>query len=129
MSPAVLALLLALLRAPGEGRGEGTPVRLCGRDFVRAVVFVQVNRLVGVTESDNPLPFSQESNGYADPSMDAEQGLEPNSQGTHRMKPETEQDPPGTREAWMLQKREAAKLLTTSCCSVGCSEREISSLC
>lgn len=31
--------LLALLVAAGEGRGEGNTVKLCGRDFVRAVVF------------------------------------------------------------------------------------------
>uniref|UniRef100_A0A8D0G129 Uncharacterized protein n=1 Tax=Strix occidentalis caurina TaxID=311401 RepID=A0A8D0G129_STROC len=37
---AVLALAsLALLAAACEGRGEGTTVKLCGRDFVRAVVF------------------------------------------------------------------------------------------
>ncbi|KGL92448.1 Relaxin-3, partial [Charadrius vociferus] len=36
----VLALaLLALLVTAREGRGEGNTVRLCGRDFVRAVVF------------------------------------------------------------------------------------------
>ncbi|XP_051481493.1 insulin-like peptide INSL5 [Apus apus] len=134
---ALLLVLLVLLVAAGEGRGEGTPVRLCGRDFVRAVVFTcggsRWRRHVAgdryLLESDNPLPFSQENNGYTDPAMDTDQGLEPGSQETHRMKPEAEQDPPGTRKTWMLRKREAAKLLTTSCCSVGCSEREISSLC
>ncbi|KFP26694.1 Relaxin-3, partial [Colius striatus] len=36
----VLALaLLTLLAAAREGRAEGNPVKLCGRDFVRAVVF------------------------------------------------------------------------------------------
>lgn len=40
MRGTVLALaLLALLVAAREGRGEGNTVRLCGRDFVRAVVF------------------------------------------------------------------------------------------
>ncbi|KFP98266.1 Relaxin-3, partial [Leptosomus discolor] len=31
--------LLALLVMACEGRGEGNTVKLCGRDFVRAVVF------------------------------------------------------------------------------------------
>ncbi|KFZ65870.1 Relaxin-3, partial [Antrostomus carolinensis] len=36
----VLALaLLSLLITTGEVRGEGNTVKLCGRDFVRAVVF------------------------------------------------------------------------------------------
>ncbi|KFQ94013.1 Relaxin-3, partial [Nipponia nippon] len=36
----VLALaLLALLMAAREGKGQGNTVRLCGRDFVRAIVF------------------------------------------------------------------------------------------
>ncbi|KFQ86540.1 Relaxin-3, partial [Phoenicopterus ruber ruber] len=36
----VLALaLLSLLIAACEGRGEGNTVKLCGRDFVRAIVF------------------------------------------------------------------------------------------
>ncbi|KFZ48663.1 Relaxin-3, partial [Podiceps cristatus] len=36
----VLALaLLALPIMAGAGRGEGNTVKLCGRDFVRAIVF------------------------------------------------------------------------------------------
>ncbi|KFV19789.1 Relaxin-3, partial [Tauraco erythrolophus] len=36
----VLALaLLSLLIAAREVRGEGNTVKLCGRDFVRAIVF------------------------------------------------------------------------------------------
>ncbi|KFO82257.1 Relaxin-3, partial [Cuculus canorus] len=36
----VLALaLLVLLIVAQEGKGEGNTVRLCGRDFVRAIVF------------------------------------------------------------------------------------------
>ncbi|KFP36849.1 Relaxin-3, partial [Chlamydotis macqueenii] len=36
----VLALaLLSLLIAAREGRAEGNTVKLCGRDFVRAIVF------------------------------------------------------------------------------------------
>ena len=40
MRGTVLALaLLALLMAACEGKGEGNTVKLCGRDFVRAIVF------------------------------------------------------------------------------------------
>ncbi|KFV74366.1 hypothetical protein N308_08008, partial [Struthio camelus australis] len=38
--PTALALaLVSLLAAVCEAGGEGNPVKLCGRDFVRAIVF------------------------------------------------------------------------------------------
>lgn len=81
------------------------------------------------TESENPLPFSQENDGYADSSKYTDQRLETDGEEIHNAKPETERDLQGTRKMSPLKKREAAKLLTTSCCSIGCSERDISSLC
>ena len=40
MRSALLALaVLALLAAAPQAAGEGTAVKLCGRDFVRAIVF------------------------------------------------------------------------------------------
>ncbi|XP_009583759.1 PREDICTED: insulin-like peptide INSL5 [Fulmarus glacialis] len=141
----VLALaFLALLIAACEGRGEGNTVKLCGRDFVRAIVFTcggsrwkrhltDYHYLFAsnfyATESENPLPFSQENNAYADSSTYAEQRLETDGEEIHSVKPETERDVQRARKMSMLKKREVAKLLTTSCCSIGCSEREISSLC
>ncbi|XP_062437542.1 insulin-like peptide INSL5 [Rhea pennata] len=122
MRPAALVLaLLSLLAAAG---GEANPVKLCGRDFVRAVVFTcggsRWRRHAAddgpPPDGENPLPFPRESAGPAGAPGHA--GL------------------PGhaARElarggAAALGKREAARLLTASCCSVGCSERDISSLC
>ena len=40
-----------------------------------------------------------------------------------------ERDVQRSRKVAVLKRREVAKLLTTSCCSVGCSERDISLLC
>ncbi|XP_010174008.1 insulin-like peptide INSL5 [Antrostomus carolinensis] len=137
MRGSVLALaLLSLLITTGEVRGEGNTVKLCGRDFVRAVVFTcggsrwrrHLSDYHYLFESDNPLPFPQENNDYADSSMYTDQRLETDSQEIH-VQPETERDLQRTRKTSTLEKREAAKLLTTSCCSIGCSEREISSLC
>ncbi|KAK2540552.1 Insl5 [Columba guinea] len=144
MRSTVLALaLLALLAAARQGSGEGNTVRLCGRDFVRAVVFTcggsrwkrdltDYHYLLAsnsyVTESENPLPFSQDTNGYADSSMNRDQRLETNSEAI-QVKPETERDLDRARKMTALKKREIAKLLTTSCCNIGCSEKDISSLC
>ncbi|XP_074008700.1 insulin-like peptide INSL5 [Numenius arquata] len=136
MRGSVVALaLLALLVVAQQGRGEGNTVRLCGRDFIRAVVFTcggsrwkrHLTDYHYLFESDNPLPFSQENNGYADSSQQA--ALETNSEEIHDVQPGTERDSRHSRKTSTLKKREAAKLLTTSCCSIGCSEREISSLC
>lgn len=82
-----------------------------------------------VPESENPLPLSKENNDYADPSIYTDQSLETDSEEIHNVKPEIEQDMQHSRKTFMLQKREVAKLLTTSCCSIGCSERDISTLC
>lgn len=81
-----------------------------------------------MTESENPLPFSQDTNGYADSSMNRDQRLETNSEAI-QVKPETERDLDRARKPTALKKREIAKLLTTSCCNIGCSEKDISSLC
>ncbi|XP_009913573.1 insulin-like peptide INSL5 isoform X2 [Haliaeetus albicilla] len=138
MRGTVLALaLLALLVAVCEGRGEGNTVKLCGRDFVRAIIFTcggsrwkrHLTDYHYLFESENPLPFSEENSGYADSSTYTDQRLETDGEEIHNVKPETEQDLQGTRKMSLLKKREAAKLLTTSCCSIGCSERDISSLC
>ncbi|XP_014792849.1 PREDICTED: insulin-like peptide INSL5 [Calidris pugnax] len=143
MRGSVVALaLLALLVVAQEGHGEGNTVRLCGRDFIRAVVFTcggsrwkrhltDYHYLFASSfdgaESDNPLPFSQENKGYADSSAQA--ALETDSEEIQDIQPGTERDSRRSRKMSALKKREAAKLLTTSCCSIGCSEREISSLC
>ncbi|XP_062480438.1 insulin-like peptide INSL5 [Pezoporus occidentalis] len=138
MRSTMLALAsLALLITAQEGKGEGNSMRLCGRDFVRAIVFTcggsrwkrHLTDYQYLFESENPLPLSQENNGYADPSTYADQSLETDSEEIHNVKPEAEQDLQHSRKTFILQKREAAKLLTTSCCSIGCSERDISTLC
>nr|XP_025954298.1 insulin-like peptide INSL5 [Dromaius novaehollandiae] len=107
MRPGLLALALVSVLAAARGAGaQGTPVRLCGRDFVRAIVFTcggsrwrrHVGDLAALdADGEDPPPPSAESGGFAEPPA--------------------------------LRKREAARLLPTSCCSVGCSERDLSSLC
>ncbi|XP_032854689.1 insulin-like peptide INSL5 [Tyto alba] len=136
MRGAVLALaLLAGLAAARAARGEGNAVKLCGRDFIRAVVFTcggsrwKRHSTDGRYLFENPLPFSQENNGYADSLPYTDQRLESDSEEIHNIKPEMERDQQRTGKMSMLKKREVAKLLTTSCCSIGCTEREISSLC
>ncbi|XP_012962795.3 insulin-like peptide INSL5 [Anas platyrhynchos] len=137
MRSTLLALAaLALLAAARQAQGEGSAVKLCGRDFVRAIVFTcggsrwrrDLADYQYLFESENPLP-SSEGNGYADPLTYTDRRLGTDSEEILNAKPETKRDVQRPRKMSMLRKREVAKLLTTSCCSVGCSERDISSLC
>ncbi|XP_054150524.1 insulin-like peptide INSL5 [Melozone crissalis] len=136
MRGTLLALgCLALLLLAREGRGEGSKVRLCGRDFIRAVVFTcggsrwrrDLTSHFPAPESENPQHFPHEDEGDADFSPRPEPRL-----GIHREEPQdvkAEQDLQNTSRVPVLSKREAAKLLATSCCNEGCSRTEISSLC
>ncbi|XP_031973535.1 insulin-like peptide INSL5 [Corvus moneduloides] len=136
MRGTVLALAcLVLLLLAQEGKGEGNTVKLCGRDFIRAVVFTcggsrwkrHLTEHHDLGEGENPQHFPHEDKGDADFSSHPEQRLGIHSQEPQDVKPE--QDLQNTSKVSVLNKREAVKLLTTSCCNVGCSRREISSLC
>ncbi|KAM8805757.1 insulin-like peptide INSL5 [Eudromia elegans] len=125
MKPMVLALVLlaSLLAVTQQANGDGAPVKLCGRDFVRAIVFTcggsrwrrhaEDYAYEQATESNEASPFAHGSDGFAaeGPEHDEQGGTGP------------------ARRASELERREAAKLLTTACCSVGCSEKDISALC
>ncbi|XP_032552556.1 insulin-like peptide INSL5 [Chiroxiphia lanceolata] len=126
---------LTLLTVAQGGQGEGNTVRLCGRDFVRAVVFTcggsrwkrHLTDHRYLLESENPQPFPH--NGDADSSAYTDQRLGTDREETHEVKSKPEQDLHHISKMSVLSKREAANLLTTSCCNVGCSRREISALC
>ncbi|XP_064372484.1 insulin-like peptide INSL5 [Dromaius novaehollandiae] len=133
MRPGLLALALVSVLAAARGAGaQGTPVRLCGRDFVRAIVFTcggsrwrrHVGDLAALdADGEDPPPPSAESGGFAEPPGHAGEPLRAGA-GTG-----AERGWRGAAGTWPLRKREAARLLPTSCCSVGCSERDLSSLC
>ncbi|XP_050833373.1 insulin-like peptide INSL5 [Serinus canaria] len=136
MRGTLLALgCLVLLLLAQEGKGEGNKVRLCGRDFIRAVVFTcggsrwrrHLTSHFPVTESENPQHFPLEDEGDADLSPHPEPRLGIHREAAQDVKPE--QDLQNTSQVPVLNKREAAKLLATSCCNEGCSRTEISSLC
>lgn len=78
-----------------------------------------------MTEGETPQHFPHEDD--SDFSSQPELRL-----GIHSKEPQhvkAEQDLQTSSKVSVLNKREAADLLATSCCNVGCSRREISSLC
>ncbi|XP_025892956.1 insulin-like peptide INSL5 [Nothoprocta perdicaria] len=118
MKPEVLALALlaVLLAVTQQAHGDGAPVKLCGRDFVRAIVFTCGGSRWRRHADDYAYVPAAES-AEASPFAAAAEAPAPG-----------EQEGAGGRAA-ALERREAAKLLTTACCSVGCSEKDISALC
>uniref|UniRef100_A0A8C6YPV3 Insulin like 5 n=1 Tax=Nothoprocta perdicaria TaxID=30464 RepID=A0A8C6YPV3_NOTPE len=127
MKPEVLALALlaVLLAVTQQAHGDGAPVKLCGRDFVRAIVFTcggsrwRRHRLGRTRQALSGLSLLSPAAESAEASPFAAAAEAP-APG--------EQEGAGGRAA-ALERREAAKLLTTACCSVGCSEKDISALC
>uniref|UniRef100_A0A8C3ND47 Uncharacterized protein n=1 Tax=Geospiza parvula TaxID=87175 RepID=A0A8C3ND47_GEOPR len=117
---ALLALgCLVLLLLAREGTGEGSKVRLCGRDFIRAVVFT-----CGGSRWRRDRDLRGEYGHGTRPALPCL--LSPRSeQDLQKQASKAEQD----SKVPVLNKREAAKLLATSCCNEGCSRTEISSLC
>ncbi|XP_067419416.1 insulin-like peptide INSL5 [Emydura macquarii macquarii] len=140
MKGAILGfVLIFFLIAVSDVKGEGNYMKLCGRDFVRAVVFTcggsrwrrhltdDPKALFGDRESHLHLP--RENSDSIEPLEYGIQNPEPLSEEALNTKPQFEKDVRGSREKSIQERREVVTLLTTSCCSIGCSEREISSLC
>ncbi|XP_015726272.1 insulin-like peptide INSL5 isoform X1 [Coturnix japonica] len=140
MRSTLLALAaLCLLAVLHRTAGDGNAVKLCGRDFVRAIVFTcggsrwkrdLAHYQYLFAESSESSPSSaQESGGSSELSPFAAAGLEDADEQSQEGRAQEERDVQRSRKVAVLKKREVAKLLTTSCCSVGCSERDISLLC
>ncbi|XP_065602074.1 insulin-like peptide INSL5 [Cyrtonyx montezumae] len=140
MRSTLLALAtLCLLAVLQEAEGEGNAVKLCGRDFVRAIVFtcggsrwkrdLANYQYLFAERGESSLPSSQESIGSAEPSPYAVQELWAGEEQSQEGRMQAERDVQRSTKVAVLKRREVAKLLTTSCCSVGCSERDISLLC
>uniref|UniRef100_H0ZIR0 Insulin-like domain-containing protein n=1 Tax=Taeniopygia guttata TaxID=59729 RepID=H0ZIR0_TAEGU len=117
-----LALLLLLARG---GEGEGNKVRLCGRDFIRAVVFTcggsRWRRHQDLRGEYSPTPA---------PAPPKSLQLQSNhSMGCAHVPSPDPRASQGMGKQHILCSPKIPALLATSCCNVGCSRTEISSLC
>ncbi|CAM4593838.1 unnamed protein product [Lepidochelys olivacea] len=140
MKGAILGLvLISLLIAVSDVKGEGNYMKLCGRDFIRAVVFTCGGSRWRRHLTDDPKDLFEDRerhlhlpHGNSDSTEPLEYGIqnpEPMREETLNIKPQPERDLRGTRQKSIQKRREVVSLLSTSCCSIGCSERDISSLC
>ncbi|XP_019383914.1 PREDICTED: insulin-like peptide INSL5 [Gavialis gangeticus] len=138
MKGTILALVLfSALVAASEVKGEGSFMKLCGRDFVRAVVFTcggsrwkrHLSDYPHLSEREKYLHLVHGSNNYPESLGHGDQESESLNEEIPNTKTESERDLTVVRQMPMAEKRDVAALLITSCCSIGCTERDISSLC
>ncbi|XP_060627557.2 LOW QUALITY PROTEIN: insulin-like peptide INSL5 [Anolis sagrei] len=131
-------LLLSFFLAISEVKSEGAPVRLCGRDFVRAVVFTcggsrwrrQLNGFPnGLKDQDIHCHLSVVINISTGTEENYIQKPESQSKEFIQSRAETERDLQGQQQKSIHKRHEDVMQLTISCCAVGCSENSISTLC
>ncbi|XP_062974160.1 insulin-like peptide INSL5 [Elgaria multicarinata webbii] len=123
MKAMALGLLsLSLLMAAFEVKSEGSSVKLCGRDFVRAVVFTCGGSRWRRQLTDFPENLRGAEEKYIEnPDAQSKEFIQSIS--------ETERDLRGKERKSIQKRHEDVVRLTVSCCTVGCSESSIGSLC
>uniref|UniRef100_A0A452GTH3 Relaxin-3 n=1 Tax=Gopherus agassizii TaxID=38772 RepID=A0A452GTH3_9SAUR len=141
--------LLSELRLGAESRNPPYGVKLCGREFIRAVIFTcggsrwrragllasipgsgrEVGCMMGdsLGREDSSETASSEWDASHLPGMLPHQDLSPDYHERWRGKPGRGL----AEESWPLERavRDIMAGLSTSCCKWGCSKSEISSLC
>ncbi|TFK01384.1 H(+)/Cl(-) exchange transporter 5 [Platysternon megacephalum] len=121
--------LLSELRLGAEGRNPPYGVKLCGREFIRAVIFTcDLDILSGPpAEEDSAEAASSEWDASRLPATLPHQDLSSDYHERWRGKPGRGL----AEESWPLERtvRDVMAGLSTSCCKWGCSKSEISSLC
>ncbi|XP_036411331.1 insulin-like 5a [Megalops cyprinoides] len=100
----VCVLLLCVLCAGAQAQGDVKSIKLCGREFIRAIVYTcggsRWRRLL--RERELPGLGSEDQNDF---------GVLSNGPGTE------------------LARRDINQMLTTMCCQVGCSKKDLTFLC
>ncbi|KAJ6662629.1 hypothetical protein lerEdw1_011766 [Lerista edwardsae] len=123
MKGTVLGLLFfSLAMAISEVSTERRPVKLCGRDFVRAVVFI-----CGGSR------WRRQLTDYPEDLLDTSETdiMEPEAHFGEfiQSRSESEKDLQGKQPRSMHKRHENVMQLSVSCCAIGCTESHISSLC
>ncbi|XP_054835707.1 insulin-like peptide INSL5 [Eublepharis macularius] len=129
-------LLLSVFMAISEVKSEERFVKLCGRDFVRAVVFIcggsrwrrhLANNAEGFFgEKSHPhisldVSASATENNIQKPESQSEEFIQALSQSKGNVWSKQQRS--------ILKRSEEVTQLTNSCCSSGCHESSIRSLC
>ncbi|XP_068098583.1 insulin-like peptide INSL5 [Hyperolius riggenbachi] len=136
---AVSCVLLILLVAAENVRGDGQYVKLCGREFIRAVIYTCGGSRWRRLLPENPQDVAVQGNFFAfhagDDSMESGPQDHPAQKMDSQLGYEDLQQTGSFEEVWESQKkndqerRDLDELLTTACCRTGCKKKDLSSLC
>ncbi|KAG2461653.1 insulin-like 5a [Polypterus senegalus] len=126
MKVSVVCVLLLLAAVCVGVHSEMKMVKLCGREFVRAVIYTcggsRWRRIPGGGDLPGPgqmslNPFSQSLNSLEDISSEDSREIFSSS------------NPLVKREAPLKLERDLNQILTTGCCQFGCNKKDLSFLC
>ncbi|XP_078249188.1 insulin-like peptide INSL5 [Pogona vitticeps] len=120
-----------------EVKSEGN-IRLCGRDFVRAVVFTCGGSRWRRQLNDFPKGFADENN-YPYLPLDVNDSTGANEKYMQKEKSqskefipsisEAERDLRGQQQKFISKRQEDLMRIRITCCTIGCSSSSISALC
>ncbi|KAE8609637.1 hypothetical protein XENTR_v10011865 [Xenopus tropicalis] len=135
VSPLCLVLLTVLIVA-AEVRSDNQFVKLCGREFIRAVIYT-----CGGSRWRRLLPELPQDTADMDSYLSWHNGemeltpLEYRLQKASSQEDEVFQKTESLGELWdterksVQERRDLNELLTTACCKNGCKKKDLSSLC
>eukprot|EP00079_Xenopus_tropicalis_P016026 XP_004914375.1 PREDICTED: insulin-like peptide INSL5 [Xenopus tropicalis] len=135
VSPLCLVLLTVLIVA-AEVRSDNQFVKLCGREFIRAVIYT-----CGGSRWRRLLPELPQDTADMDSYLSWHNGemeltpLEYRLQKASSHEDEVFQKTESLGELWdterksVQERRDLNELLTTACCKNGCKKKDLSSLC
>ncbi|CAJ0914798.1 unnamed protein product [Ranitomeya imitator] len=133
----VCCALLILLVAAEQVAADGQFVKLCGREFIRAVIYTCGGSRWRRLLSGQPQDMTDSEGFFAMHTVDEESvgPVEYHVQKINSQDPENLQETESSEEFWGAKKktaqerRDLSELLTTACCKTGCKKKELSSLC
>ncbi|KAF7253982.1 Relaxin-3 [Varanus komodoensis] len=136
MKGTVLGLLfLSFFMAVYEVKSEGSPIKLCGREFVRAVIFTcggsrwrreLTDLMENLIDQGSHPRFLLDINDSTGAKENYIRNTDIQSQGFIQSMSETEKD---LQRKSVHMRQEDIVRISVSCCAVGCSESTIHSLC
>ncbi|KAJ7332619.1 hypothetical protein JRQ81_014799 [Phrynocephalus forsythii] len=131
-------VLLSFVTIIAEVKSEGNVMKLCGKDFIRAVVFTcggsrwrrQLNDFPkGVADEDYYPSLPLKINDSTDSNGKYMQKEKSRSKKFIPSVSEAERDLRGQQQKFISKRQEDLLRIRITCCTVGCNESSISLLC
>ncbi|XP_053326018.1 insulin-like peptide INSL5 [Spea bombifrons] len=133
----ICCVLLVLLGAVTQASGDSQFVKLCGREFIRAVIYTcggsRWRRLLST--EPQVIPGRGQIFDLRDGDVEVAEPLEFHLQRINSQNAEAAHQSESLEEFWdseknpIQERRDLNELLTTACCKTGCKKKDLSSLC